>query len=65
MRGTGIKGAGAGVKGAGDGGRGGGGRGIFWGGGFTKMCCILPILLFFMYFNAKTGYQKYLIDVLK
>ena len=59
--GTGIRGAGdwgkgggGGGKGAGDGGREGGGRRkrgggseIFWGGGYTKICCILPILLYF------------------
>ena len=54
-------GRGTGVKGAGDGDKGGGGRGKrgrgtgkegagigkFWGGGYTKICCILPILLYF------------------
>ena len=40
-----------GVKGAGDGGRGtgeeGAGVGNFWGGGYTKICCILLIFLYF------------------
>ena len=57
--GTGIRGAGDGVKEAGNGGKGGGGRGkrgrgkrgrgreILGGGGYTKICCILPILLYF------------------
>ena len=58
---TGIRGAGDGGKRAGDGDKGGGGRGKrgrgtgedgagvgkFWGGGYTKICCILPILLYF------------------
>ena len=55
-RGYGDKGGGAGGGGkgglgtgeerAGDGGRG-AGVGKFWGRGYTKICCILPILLYF------------------
>ena len=52
-RDTGIRGGGGGVKGAGNRGRGGrgwgegAGVGIFWGGGYTNICCILLILLYF------------------
>ena len=45
-RGTGIKGAGDGGKGGGDGGKEGGRRGKR-GRGYTKICCNLPILLYF------------------
>ena len=71
IRGAGDGGKGGGVKGvevagAGEEGRGTGvegeGVGTFWGRGYTKICCILPI---FMYFNAIAGFQKYIIDVLK
>ena len=41
----GIRGAGNGGKGGGDGGR--GGLWKFLGRGYTKICCILPILLYF------------------
>ena len=36
-----------GEEGAGDGGREGAGIGKFWGRGYTKICCILLILLYF------------------
>ena len=71
-----IRGAGVGDRGAGDGDKGGGGReegvgtgeegaglGKFWGQGLYQNLLYLPII--FMYFSAITGYQKYLIDVLK
>ena len=49
--GDGVKGAGRGggdgERGVGDGGREDGRREIFWGGGFTKICCILLIFLYF------------------
>ena len=67
-KGNGGKGAGDGGKGVGDRGRGDGGVGVgkFWGRVLYKHFCILLILLyFFMYINAITGYQKYLIDILK
>ena len=38
-RGQGKRGQGMGEEGA--------GVGKFWGGGYTKLCCILPILLYF------------------
>ena len=65
MRGTGIKGAGDGVKGRGTGEEG-AGVGKFWGRGlYQNLLYFTDFTLFFMYFNAITGYQKYLIDILK
>ena len=60
----GIKG-GVGVKGAGDRGRGGGGREILGAGVIPKFVVFYRFYSIFMYFNAITGYQKYLIDMLK
>ena len=61
-----------GVKGAGDGGREGGGRGKrgrgreIWGAGvIPKFVVFYRFYSIFMYLNAITGYQEYLIDVLK
>ena len=57
---------GTGIKGAGDGGRGGGGREIWGGAGvIPKFVVFYRFYSIFMYLNAITGYQEYLIDVLK
>ena len=61
----GKRGRGTGVKGAGDGGRGGGGMEIFGAGVLPKFVVFYRFYSIFMYFNTITGYQKYLIDVLK
>ena len=49
--GAGVKGRGTGIKGTGKSGRRtgeeGAGVGKFWGEGYTKICCILQILLYF------------------
>ena len=49
----------------GDGGRGGGGREILGAGVIPKFVVFYRFYSIFMYFNAITGYQKYLIDILK
>ena len=49
----------------GDGGRGGGGREILGVGVIPKFVVFYRFYSIFMYFNAITGYQKYLIDILK
>ena len=49
---------------AGDGGRGGGGREI-WGAGLYQNVVFYRFYSIFMYLNIITGYQEYLIDVLK
>ena len=64
-----------GIKVAGDGGkggwgkrgqgRGGGGREIWGAGDIPKFVVFYRFYSIFMYFSAITGYQKYLIDVLK
>ena len=69
-----------GIRGAGDGGKGGWGRGKigrgtgeegagvgkFWGRGlYQNLLFFTDFTLFFVYFSAITGYQKYLIDELK
>ena len=63
------RGAGTGVKGAGDGGKGtgeeGAGVGKFLGRVLPKFVVFYRFYSIFMYFNAITGYQTYLIDVLK
>ena len=60
-----VKGRGTGGRGGGDGGRGGGGRGILGAGVIPKFVVLYRFYSIFMYFDAITGYQKYLIDVLK
>ena len=50
---------------AGDWERGGGGTEIFGAGVLPKFVVVYRFYSIFMYFNAITGYQKYLIDVLK
>ena len=77
---TGIRGAGDGVKGAGDRGKWGGGRGKleretgeeeagvgkFWGRGLYKnVLYFTDFYTILTYFNAITGYQNFLIDILK
>ena len=75
---TGRGGGDTGIRGAGDGGKGGGGRGKRGrgtgeeGAGVGKFWGVIPKFVVFyryysnfMYFNAITGYQKYIIDVLK
>ena len=71
-RGTGVKGAGD--RGKGGGGRGKRGRGTGRGGGgreilgaevIPKFVVFYRFYSIFMYLNAITGYQEYLIDVLK
>ena len=64
-RGRGVKGAGTGEEGAGDEGRGGGDREILGAGVLPKFVVFYRFFSIFMYFNAITGYQKYLIDVLE
>ena len=63
IRGTGVKGAGD--RGREDGGRGGRGREILGAGVIQKFVVFYRFYSIFMYFNAITGYQEYLIDVLK
>ena len=55
---------GMGEERVGDGGRGGRGREI-WGAGVIPKCLFYRFYSIFMYLNAITGYQEYLIDVLK
>ena len=69
---TGIRGGGGGdggkgdgEEGAGDGGRWGGGRDILGAGVLPNFVVFYRFYSIFMYFNAITGYQKYLIDVLE
>ena len=52
----------SGEEGAGNGGRGGGGREIL-GRGLYQNLLFYRFYSIFMYFNAITGYQKYIIDV--
>ena len=58
-------GRGWGKRGAGDGGRGGRDRKILGAGFIPKFVVFYRFYSIFMYFNAITGYQKYLIDVLE
>ena len=61
----GVKGAGEGEERAGDGGRGGGCWEILGAGVIPKFVVFYGFYSIFMYFSAITGYQKYLIDILK
>ena len=54
-----------GGEGAGSRGRGGGGTEVLGAGVIPKFVVFYWFYSIFMYFNAITGYQKYLIDALK